>query len=487
MADAAPLLNARCEGRPGRVYNVSVVRWRTGARAKSLNLKTVATATPTMTCPFLIDGLQEPVSDVVLEDCSVDGNRVNQLAMDVTPGDGARFGFWIAGRASNIKLIRPKAWYCGTDGLFLYGWGLGFPSKASTANATDYLIRDILVVDPDLQWNGRHGGSGESAKGVTISGGVIKNNGEDMPGFPSTDYGCGGNARRYGGAGGMAGLKYGRGWDWESYGVGTGYEDITMSGIDMSDNAGGSLLFYHRLEPGYAPIKNIAVRNCRLTDNSTLVGEGSVVLAPMLPDAGLYMGKDIIFDGVILSENHYDGTGIAILNADNVSVTGGRAIVRSPAFAFAGVVRCGPAVVITVPSSGRIAYGTGPAPAYDISLPFAFDALTQIMGSTGSIVVDDLGGRTFIAFTADGGYTVQRRYVITTQSPGDAHLGWTFTVSNGFAPTDIKLTAYIPDLGFPVLSSGASSERDVQFMVATGSVSGRTIVVQLEMTCRRVA
>jgi len=329
MADAGATLRLPVTGN-GRWYKVGTVSWPSHTRCGPIRFFTRDSNRDVQ--PVLIDGRSTPKSDYVFTDLEIHGNRLGQTELgynaagvpgSVSGTDSQRSGVCIQGRVSDVTLTRPKIWYCAVDGIWIYHDGLdNDPAAVRPADVNDLFFRNITITEPDLRWNGRHGGSSESLDGLTIRGGISTLNGYDMPGYPKMPYSDGGNGRTtnfYGGP------KYGRAWDCESYLIGTRYKNHVIDGLDGRGNWGGSVLFYHRRHPATAGdyCENLIVRNTKADDNHGASGDGSItVFALNDVTETAYTGTDA-FKTIRLLDNRCEDNYLNINCANDIEIRGG--------------------------------------------------------------------------------------------------------------------------------------------------------------------
>ena len=384
--------------------------------------------------PVLIDGRDTPRTDLTFTDLEIHGNRLGQRELgynaagvpgSVSGTDSQRHGVAMVGRVDRVTLVRPRIWYCAVEAVWIYHDGRdNDPAALRPAHVDDFFARDILILDPDFQWNGRHGGSAEGFDGLTIRGGRMRNNGKDMPGYPKAPYSDGGNART---TTLFMGPKYGRAWDCESYLLGTRYRNFVMEGVDCSDNWGGSILLYHRYHKVAGDIcENLRVSRCILTDPHGANGDpgpiGTYVRDDAFPDDykgdPTYTGTDIVFRGITWSDNDYRDNSLTVANADDVTITGGQAHITAQAF-LAVMARMGSRVNIAVRSNRPDIFGFSPV---------------KITGKTAELAA----GWTFsneelklLGFTASGG--LHYRYTAILQADAAENALFNLTLTEGWS------------------------------------------------------
>lgn len=245
MLDAAIAQGKVCDFL-GVPWNVGSLLFGTGARARNINLKAIASSTDVT--PVTIS----TQSDIQLHILKIDGNRVQQSSLATSGGDGQRYGIGIFGRCSNISIDVDLVTNCATDGIAVWSNG------TTPADDSDYLFENISIRCREASWNGRHGVFTMSENGVTLHIDQSTSNGQDMPGYPVAPYSSGGNARRT--PSDLAGTRYGRPYTHEGQGVGEGFDGLTVIGGNWRNNAGGVLIYEAGQDPsvvGFVTRKNL--------------------------------------------------------------------------------------------------------------------------------------------------------------------------------------------------------------------------------------
>ena len=267
----------------GLIFRVSSLSIPSHSRIRNLSLLALPSTKDQV--PILLDGTAAPVSDVVIVDAVVDGNRVNQTQL---LGDGRRHGIALVGRASGVRLIHPVVRRAATDCIRLE------MESASPGGDADYHFIDIVIQDPDLQWCGRWGGSSMSVRGLTVTGAVLKNNGKPMPTFPKAPYASGGNARTFNRA--LDGPLYGGGWDEEDEGLtGGGFDGVALEVVDGHGNSGAAVSVGSDTTPdapGFVTRKNLAIR---VSGDVANIAAG---LSPVIVSQGVYSGALKTYENV---------------------------------------------------------------------------------------------------------------------------------------------------------------------------------------------
>lgn len=183
-------------------------------------------------------------TDIILQDVEVDGNRVNQTNILSPAEDGGRHGISFRGHVSDVYLVRVYAHHCATDGVH-------FGSRADANPAlgeilTDYSLcfHNINLLHCRFEWNGRCGYSIDSIDGLKSVAGQYNDNGRDVNDDDPWDL-SGGNQSSFGSRARTIPsqrLRFGRGWFWENYGIGTAMVNLLSVGDTLHRNSQGLLL-----------------------------------------------------------------------------------------------------------------------------------------------------------------------------------------------------------------------------------------------------
>lgn len=300
----------------GRTY-----RWKTASIPSNSIIRNLNCLVPNDTAdngPFFIDGQVSEKSNILLENCHVDGNRIGQTLLASSGGDGQRAGFKLFGRTRAVTILNSSALRCATDGFFIWTGSL------EPEDADDLLHNDLSIIDSSSLWNGRHGLSITSHRNTLIKGGKWQYNGDDLPGFSGV-YSDGGYARRL--PGNLSGVRYGRGITHEQFYLGEHYENFRIEEVDHRFNRGGVLL-YHVMFPTVRAAKDLFVRGGIFDDQFGGVGDGPfityAVLCPNNDGSGsrtVYTGTDA-FDGLSFAGVEFAQNYINLSNARKISFSG---------------------------------------------------------------------------------------------------------------------------------------------------------------------
>lgn len=264
--DAALAQGKWLVGTGGKTYTVTSINFKTGARAHSIKFKTKAGATDFVS-PVTIDGRTVAKDDIILSYIEIDGNRINQTAIDSASEDGGRHGFRILGHVTRTYILNPKASYCGTDGIAFFSNVVSFPA-----------FKDVYVLNGYFTNNRRHGGAIDSTSVVKFINCVMNSNGLDLNGTDPLN--SGGRGSR------QLGSLYGNGFDAESYGLGTQCQDLSFEHCTMKGNARSGLLILPNgldfANPAWRPYANINVIGGSYDEGTqTYDGKASIVVTAL--------------------------------------------------------------------------------------------------------------------------------------------------------------------------------------------------------------
>ena len=234
-----------------RLYTVKNLNLVSGQRMFNVRLKTMA-GNQDFVSPVTINGHEAPKSDIFLCDVWVDGNRINQTAVDSPAEDGGRHGFRILGDVDRLYFLRCRADYCATDGFEFFSFG-NFPNTDDAYKQTN-----IFMVDCHANFNRRHGIAADACFNFVIRNLTANGNGSELSTTLPLNHGARG-AR-------FLGELYGRPFDFEDYGIGTGYRNVTIDGLSAYGNMAGPL--FHSAtdvnDPRFVPRGDIKLSNIQV-------------------------------------------------------------------------------------------------------------------------------------------------------------------------------------------------------------------------------
>jgi hypothetical protein len=270
----------------GALYAVSEVRGRSDMTLRHLRIKKLASS---------VDGLNvldfesfdplAPISNVVIDDVHIDGNRGQQTNIVTTAEDGGRSGFRFRGYVNGVTISRSSARFCGTDGLILYA-----------SQPTPFAIQNVTVIDSEFSDNRRHGISGDSLKNVRFVRTKANRNGLTLNGQTDVTHGDHGSV--------SAGSLYGNGADIESYKAGDHSGDLAFLDCEMIGNARGGLILLEKPtfnDVSYQTWRNVAVRGGKYDEGVDASNEGHSII--ITPNTATYTpGARKFISGVRVSE-----------------------------------------------------------------------------------------------------------------------------------------------------------------------------------------
>lgn len=174
------------------------------------------------------------ITDVILDNVTIDGNRQNQTG--ITLRDGGRHGIKVAGYCRRITMRNVRAENCATDGLLIYR-GLHAPTNLDSVQHSF----DVLLDNCQFNGNRRHGMAAESFDGLTIRNSTFNGNGLDVRG---------GSVEGDLGALSLD-LRYGNGIDFEGYGLGSRMTNLRLEGVTARGNSRDGILLMDTVDPAH--------------------------------------------------------------------------------------------------------------------------------------------------------------------------------------------------------------------------------------------
>jgi len=336
MADEAAAIGAVIDGY-SQQYNVGTIKWPSGSKVQNLRLKCIA-ATFDFTAPVTIDGISSPKRGYRFRNVHVDGNRESHTAIETTIEDGGRHGWRLIGRISDLLAVNCSAIGCAGDGLALYS------GKARGTEDTDPCFRDIIFINFVSEGNRRHGWSADSFANLRFIGGSWRRNGKDLS---ETDaYSVGMRGARSDGT--PSGNLYGRPFDVEDYGIGSGWDGLWINGADCRENVTGVLIHAHvnsdPLAAGFSTRKNLYMRSCQLDEPSNRWRGFPLQIYSSWGASG---GTGLVFENLNFVGNHMSGGPVNIRNASG-GISGG--FIDTGGMLVRAVLTDSPNFVVTSPS-----------------------------------------------------------------------------------------------------------------------------------------
>lgn len=256
-ADSSSALNAAIvfcsannyilDGR-GKSYNANslVLKDNTHIKRISINSNLYDTMNSVLTTDY---GMLAPLKNITLDTVYIDGKR--ELHTNVgTTMDGGRCAVLIRRPIDGLRIINSKLNNAVTDGLML------FPVDFAITEADWFsFVKNVQVINTDLQWNGRWGCSADSVDGLLFENVRSKFNGLDVAGGGA--YTTGKSARLFNGN------HYGGAIDVEEYHGFSYSKNMVFRGGDYTENAAASLLM-QRTGVLTTANRNITLDNLRL-------------------------------------------------------------------------------------------------------------------------------------------------------------------------------------------------------------------------------
>jgi hypothetical protein len=461
-ATVAAAINAVVDGH-GRVYNVGTISWPSGSVVRNLRLKSIA-ATTDFTAPITIDGNSVAKSRLRFTNVHVDGNRANHTSIVTTTEDGGRHGWRIVGRVSNLTAIDCSAVDCAGDGLML------FSSTARGSTDADYSFSDITF---KATGNRRHGWSADSFTNLRFIGGKFKDNGKDLNEVDAYTYGTRG-ARS---TGALSGLLYGRPFDVEDYGIGSGWDGLWISDADCRDNITGALFHAHigsdPTDGDFTTRRNLYMRGCQLDEPSGGVSAFPIDVYSAYGAAG---GTELVFENLNFQDCFMDGNRLAIRNASG-GVSGGF-INPGVGATVKAVMTSAPNFIVSSPSTAAaVTYGTAPAGIKT--------AVAHISGAGWSAASESV---TLIEVLPSG--SVRYRYRVTLTPDAAETAGFRVVFTDDWYVHDVCLTSAITSSnGIPVSAAAAfpsaADNESMDFWLT--STNTFAIAININLTLKRMA
>lgn len=280
----------------GKRYLVTTLKPKSYCTIQNFNLKTKAGSGPTadFVSPITInyDQTSALFTDITIRNVHIDGNRVNQLAIDYpTPAgeDGGRHGFRVLGHVENLLIEDCSATYCGTDGI-------EFLTIAAYTAVPSF--KNIRVVRTKFNWNRRHGGSHPCADNIKFIDCEFNDNGQNLaPGYPVYDGGHGAS---------IGGVLYGNGYDMEQSGAGAQSSNAYWDNCQMLRNAESGFLAYDpsvQTSPAFVANQNINITNCKISKGTVGATDYAIIFTSSI--AGTALGA--VFKQVSMINNVLTG------------------------------------------------------------------------------------------------------------------------------------------------------------------------------------
>ena len=161
----------------GASYVVSALQLKSNMTMQNCYFQTLPGAVD-FAAPVTVDGRTQPISNIVISNVNVYGNRGGQTNIGYTQQEnGGRHCFRILGYVSNLVVENSSGSYCAGDGIEFFSYGV-----SSSDNPADLPFQNIVVRNSSFAFNRRHGASFDGMNGGTFENVVFSNNGTPVPG-----------------------------------------------------------------------------------------------------------------------------------------------------------------------------------------------------------------------------------------------------------------------------------------------------------------
>jgi hypothetical protein len=317
-------------------YLVTTLYPKSNQVFRDINLKekgsvSVVSFKPVIKVGGIIGGVVQTVTNLVLENIKIDGNRSNLQIIDVLSGeDGGMHGFNISDGSNNIKIINCEANYCGTAGLIIH---------SEIAGPALYPVKNIYIENFIATYNRQHGIFCDSFDSVYMTNIVSNNNAQTIAsGYPDTN---GNTAFK------NLGVPYGSGIDLECY-VGNPnsyFKNFYADGMICRNNATECMIY---APPVVNAVAEIPAENIFLKDVYFEKGTNAGSTKGFTMYANAFVGSKYGIDTVNVS-GFIDGY-IDSNNVKSFSFTDG--FIKTPiSLAYKTLFNNGIDSVITAPSN----------------------------------------------------------------------------------------------------------------------------------------
>lgn len=304
----------------GASYQVTSLQLKSNMTIRNCNLETIPGAVD-FTAPITIDGRNQPLSNITIQNVAVTGNRHGQTNIGYAhQEDGGRHCFRLLGHLTQIVIEGSSGSYCASDGIALVSYGVG------TSDSPDDLpFQHIIIRNSTFAFNRRQGASGDGLNDVTFDNVVFLQNGSTLPGGLEGDQ-CASNS----------GQCYGTGFwyeDYESDTAGEGMNSLVFSRCVFRDNFQRSMYFFTRTSSsatGYAPRGNVSIVNSFLDAGTHPLTEDYAIQFQV--DDSL-VGLLPVFQNITLQNTEMDGS-VGFRQAENVVIVSSSINTDLPYFGY---------------------------------------------------------------------------------------------------------------------------------------------------------
>jgi len=292
-----------------RQYLVVALRLKSAITIQNCGFQTSPGAVD-FASPITLDGRSSPVSNVVIRNVHVDGNRRAQTNIGYAgQEDGGRHCFRLLGSVSNVIIENSSGSNCASDGIALVSYGVSQSDSALP-------FQDIVVRNSTFSSNRRHGGSADGINGVTFENVTFAENGTTIPGGSEGDQ-CASSG----------GACYGTGFWYEDYTTtvaGEGLADLLFSQCVFRNNYQRSLFFFARglsSAPGFQVRGPVRILNSYLDSGAQPLDEDYAIqfqVDETLVGQGAAFQDILIQNSVLTGSIGFRGVASVSLNSSDI-------------------------------------------------------------------------------------------------------------------------------------------------------------------------
>jgi hypothetical protein len=290
----------------GASYQVTTLQLKSDMTIRNCNFETIPGSVD-MAAPVTIDGRNQRLSNISIQNVAVTGNRHGQTNIGYSgQEDGGRHCFRLLGHLTQIVIEGSSGSYCAGDGLALISYGAG------TSDSADGLpFQHITIRNSTFAFNRRQGASGDGLNDVTFDNVAFLQNGSTLPGGLEGDQCASYNGQCYG-----TGFWY---EDYETGTAGEGLNNLVFSRCIFRDNFQRSIYFFTRTSSsaaGYAPRGNVNIINSYLDAGTQPLAEDYAIQFQV--DDSL-VGQMPVFQNITIQNSDLEGS-VGFRQAVNVLI-----------------------------------------------------------------------------------------------------------------------------------------------------------------------
>lgn len=238
--------------------------------------------------------LIENPSDITLYNININGNRSEQMNIVTPTEDGGRHGIRIIGKANNIKILNCNIYDCATDGICI------FSASSSRGSQINLPFKNILIKNTSVEYNRRHGMSGDGIDGIAIQNCNFSHNGVSDGTQLTTQNKLSGKVGASVNQKGQL-QNYGNGIDFEGYGLGSRITNVVISNSKFLGNGRHGLLFLDsNYGKGFLQRDKITIVDCQFDYGVAQNGNEKAALS--------FVGRSgDVYTNVTLKRNTFSG------------------------------------------------------------------------------------------------------------------------------------------------------------------------------------